>query len=427
MSARYRSRVVATAVILAIVAVSCRTPQPERLQMDDIPPPGYVPVESTRTEAVPSVKDPQREAIRGAFVPGNTISHDKVASIIDGMTLRARIGQRFIGRIPPGANAAHLDRIIRTGLPGGFILYRYNYDSADEVIQLTELLNRLNAERNPGFRLFLTADQEGGRVDAFRFPNTVRFPGALYMGSYNDPLFVRSATYVNLVQIRELGLNMNLAPVLDLYGTPDRTIIGDRAYGEDPAVVAEFARSYLDAARDARVIPVAKHFPGHGITRVDSHGWLPIVEAPESEIRARHLVPFEAAVEHGLDAIMTAHILYTDIDADFPATLSDFFLIDLLRTEMGFDGVVMSDGIEMGAISRHYSVRETLYRAFLVGVDIILSIETDFTEMITIVEELVAEGLLTENQIDEGTARVLRLKHKYGLLDMDLLVPGENG
>ena len=426
MRARYRNRIVATAILLAVVSVSCRTPQPERPRMDDISPPGHEAADNTRIDAVPPVKDPWHGADTRPDAPDEAVSRALIETVLDGMSLRAKIGQRFIGRIPPGTNAAHLDRIIRTGLPGGFILYRYNYDSANEVIQLTDLLTQLSAERNPGFGLFLTADQEGGRVDAFRFPNTVRFPGALYMGAYDDPLFVRSATYVNLVQVRELGLNMNLAPVLDLYGTPDRTIIGDRAYGENPESVAEFGRAYLDAARAARVIPVAKHFPGHGITRVDSHGWLPVVEAPESEIRARHLVPFEAAVAHGLDAIMTAHILYTDIDADFPATLSDFFMIDLLRGEMGFDGVVMSDGIEMGAISRHYSVRETLYRAFSVGVDIILSIETDFTEMIKIVEELVAEGVLTEDQIDEGTARVLRLKHKYGLLDLDLLVPAEH-
>ena len=339
-----------------------------------------------------------------------------VEIIMSKMSLRRKIGQHLIGWIPRDGVSQEIENLVTSGLIGGFILYPWNYDSADEVRELTGKLNNLALSAEPEIGLFFAADQEGGRVAAFRFQNMAAMPGAYYLALYRDPKVIRSAAYITSVELLSLGVNMNLAPVLDLYAVPDRTIIGDRSMGADPEIVSALARGYIQGAREAGIIAVAKHFPGHGITAVDSHGSLPVVTTNAEVILRQHIAPFAAAIDEGVEAVMSAHVLYESIDEQFPATLSKIFVRDILRERLGFEGVVVSDGLAMGALSKNYTIEEVTLRCFKAGINQLLVHSTyEIEAIIEIIEEDVDEGNLTELEIEETLRPVLRLKLKHNI------------
>ncbi len=345
---------------------------------------------------------------------------------LDEMDLRRRIGQRFMIFVPrgfggidePDETTQKFIRTIESGNPAGMIVYPWNYENRDDVIHLTDTLQTLAERSQPGRRLLISADQEGGRVAAFRFSDIVRLPSAAAVGRHEDPTFVESLAYVTGRELFAMGINMNLAPVLDLTEIPDDSIIGDRSFGDDPELVSEFAERYVLGMDRAGVIATAKHFPGHGVTRVDSHGRLPIVSYTLDDLRSRDLRPFAASIDADIPVVMTAHILFPVIDPDYPVTMSERFLQDILRGEIGFDGVVISDGLEMGALAADYDLDTTLKRAIRSGVDLILLYTRyELLDVIDRVEQMVLDGRLTEQEIDRGVERILALKHRYDLLD----------
>jgi len=303
----------------------------------------------------------------------------------------------------------------------GIILYPWNADYPDQVKTLTSSIQDAARGNAPPLQLFICADQEGGRVNAFKFDEMTRFPSPYYWAQHEDPLFVESAAYVICKEISELGCNMNFAPVLDVYGKPDRTIIGDRSMGADPNIVGAFGLSYLRGAEKAGIISVVKHFPGHGSTTTDSHLDLPVVEMSKEALFESDFKPFKLVIENGADALMTSHVLYSDIDPDYPATLSVRILRDILREQLGFQGVIISDGISMGALSKNFDLTETLKRSFAAGVDLILvHNKYNLQELKQIVVDLLQSGEISEEEIDEGVKRVLNLKIKYGLFIPDV-------
>lgn len=360
---------------------------------------------------LPEILD--EENVREAYLSG----------IMAAMTLRQKIAQRFIVFVPRSFSIHDDESVrafaefLRTEEPGGLILYPWNYETSADVRAMTSLFQDIARDALDGRRFLICADQEGGRVAAFRFPDIVRLPAAYYVGSHNDLRFVASAAYVNAIELRNLGVNMNLGPVLDVTGTPDSGIIGDRSFGSRPYLVARQSVVYVEAFQDAGVIATAKHFPGHGVTQVDSHGTLPVVSYDLDALRFRDMLPFTAAIDAGVPAVMTAHILFPEIDSDYPVTLSEVFLRDVLRTELEFDGVVISDGLEMGALADNYDLEITLSRSLRYGVDIILLYSRyDLRETVDVVIKLIDDGLLSEGELDAGVRRILRLKYDYGLL-----------
>ncbi|MDA3959084.1 glycoside hydrolase family 3 N-terminal domain-containing protein [Oceanispirochaeta sp.] len=341
----------------------------------------------------------------------------EIATLIKNLTLRQRIGQRMIGWIPKDGLTDEIQSLITSGEIGGFILYPWNYTSLAETIELTTRLQSWVSESPPGIPLFLTADQEGGRVAAFRFDEFVQFPSAFNLAVRNSEELIRSASYVNGLQLKSIGINMNLAPVLDLYPKPDSSIIGDRSFGADEERTSLFGKAYVEGALKSGVIPVLKHFPGHGLSSVDSHGNLPVIENLSSEELRRHLMPFKEAIDAGAPAIMTAHLLFPDIDEDYPVTLSEPFIVDLLRDELGFTGMIISDGLAMGALAKNYTLDETIARCFEVGIDVILvHSQYNIPELIDKVEAMVIDGTISNRQINEGLFRVLTAKKDAGIL-----------
>jgi beta-N-acetylhexosaminidase len=208
--------------------------------------------------------------------------------------------------------------------------------------------------------------------------------------------------------------------VLDLYGRADETVIGDRSFGPDPASTGELGARYIEAAARAGIVAVPKHFPGHGESDTDSHRSLPVVETPRAVLEAGALVPFRAAIAAGADAVMTAHVLYRDLDPELPATLSHRIVTDLLRGEMGFRGVVISDALEMAALERGHTIDGILKLAIKAGVDVLLvGGRYEPADLVASVRGLVERGEITQQEIDEGVLRILELKRKRGLLERE--------
>jgi beta-N-acetylhexosaminidase len=340
----------------------------------------------------------------------------RIRKVMDRMTLHQKIGQRFICWIEGKELDGQAAELVRQGA-AGVILYPWNIEDPDQVRRLTASLQRAARGGDPPIGFFISVDQEGGRVAAFRFRENTKLAPAFYWGRYEDPRFVTAAAYIAGREIRSLGCNMNLAPVLDLYGEADTTIIGDRSLGLDPRAVGKLGIAYLQGARQAEVIPVIKHFPGHGSSTVDSHGRLPVVNLPEDQLLERDFHPFRIAVEAGAEALMTAHVLYPRVDPEYPATLSRIILQDMLRERFGFQGVIISDGMAMGALAKNFTVSDSLRLMFEAGLDLILvHSRYDLVDLKLEVLRLLHTGEITEAQIDEGVERILKLKLRYGLL-----------
>ncbi|MFW6050582.1 MAG: beta-N-acetylhexosaminidase, partial [Myxococcota bacterium] len=250
----------------------------------------------------------------------------------------------------------------------GFILFRRNLGEVSEVAELNARLAGLLHPERPAL---VGVDQEGGRV-ARLGPPVLPLPPMRALGDRDDPDLTREAGFVLGRQLRALGFTMDFAPVLDVDTNPDNPVIGDRAFGREPERVVRHALAFADGLATGGVLPCGKHFPGHGDTDLDSHRALPRLAHDRARLDRIELAPFRAATRARLPAIMTAHVLFDALDADVPATLSRRVVHDLLRREVGFDGVVISDDLEMRAVADRWPVPEAAVGAVDAGCDMVL-------------------------------------------------------
>jgi beta-N-acetylhexosaminidase len=212
---------------------------------------------------------------------------------------------------------------------------------------------------------------------------------------------------------------MNFAPILDINSNPKNPVIGDRAFGIEPEVVTSLGIATMKGIQSQNIASVVKHFPGHGDTSVDSHVGLPIVYNDLDRLKSFELVPFSEAVKDGADAVMIAHILLPKIDAENPASLSRTFITDILRGDLGFDGVVITDDMTMGAIAKKYNIGDAAVKSFNAGSDIILVCH-DYYRQTAVIDALIKAaktGNIKEETIDSSVYRILKLKQKYGIAD----------
>jgi beta-N-acetylhexosaminidase len=247
---------------------------------------------------------------------------------------------------------------------GGFILFARNVDSP---LQVHTLLNGLRRQC-PTRELLLAVDQEGGRVARLRSPLTV-WPPMAELGATEDEDLARQVGKAMGAELRVLGFNVNFAPVLDVLCEETTIAIGDRSLGADPLHVARLGSALIEGLQSAGIIACGKHFPGHGHVAEDSHHELPICPLSEDRWRSDHLPPFSAAIKAGVISMMTAHVVYPGLGVHTAATLSSRIMTDLLRSELGFEGVLFSDDLGMGAITKNGNVGEAAVAAVRAGVD----------------------------------------------------------
>jgi beta-N-acetylhexosaminidase len=289
------------------------------------------------------------------------------------MTLEELVGRRLMFGLP-GPDATDADiRLFRETGAGGLVLYRRNFEGPERLLRL---LARL--DEGLGRRLLVATDHEGGRVVMLGGGVTI-FPDNLAAAAAGEVAFVNRQGVFEARELRRLGVDVNFAPVLDVLTARYSPNIGIRSYGKDPAVVARCGTARILGLQSAGISACAKHFPGKGHAPVDAHLGLPVIESDWSEMHATHLPPFLAAIEAGVDCIMTSHPLYPNLDpaARTPATFSRLIVDDYLRGQLGYRGVIVSDDLEMGAIGELCSVGEAAVRAAGAGHDLLLVCHTE--------------------------------------------------
>ncbi|MFZ5863580.1 MAG: beta-N-acetylhexosaminidase [Nitrospirota bacterium] len=326
------------------------------------------------------------------------------------MNLKEKLAQLIMVGFEGTRPGPSITRLVKTTRVGGVILFRRNVTSPEHVLALTRGLQRL-APKAP---LFVAIDQEGGRVSRLPPPFT-QFPPAATLGARKGVALTYAIGEIMGRELAAVGVNMNMAPVLDVNTNAANPIIGDRAFGDSPMVVEEHGLALMVGLQDQGVIACAKHFPGHGATSADSHLELPEVDVTLRQLERLHLRPFEHAVANRLSALMTAHVRYPSLDARAPATLSKKILTGLLRRAMGFDGVVITDDLEMKAIADRYDAGPAALKAFEAGADVLLfCLDQDAPrQAIDALAGAVTRGRLSEARIDQSLNRVLRLKEKF--------------
>lgn len=242
------------------------------------------------------------------------------------------------------------------------------------------------------------------------------FPPTMAFGAIGDERFAREYGRITAVEAKAVGLHLNFAPVLDVNSNPENPVINTRSFGEDPAAVARLGVAFIEGSHEGGVLATAKHFPGHGDTRTDSHIGLPVVPADWERLNALELVPFRAAVDQGVDAVMTAHVVVSGVQGldGLPATFDARIMTDLLRGDMGFAGLLFTDALVMGALSERYGTREVSVMALEAGSDVLL-MPTDVTEAIDAVMAAVDAGRLEPARIRASARRVLETKARAGL------------
>ena len=289
------------------------------------------------------------------------------------MTLDDMVGRRLMFGLP-GPDATDADiRLFRDTGAGGLILYRRNFESPE---RLRRLLARL--EEALGRRLLVATDHEGGRIIMLGRDVTI-FPDNLAAAAAGEVAFVNRQGLFEGRELRRLGVDVNFAPVLDVLTERYSPNIGIRSYGKDPALVARFGAARIRGLQSAGVSACAKHFPGKGHAPVDAHLALPVIESGWGEMHASHLVPFLAAVEAGVDCLMTSHPLYPRLDPAprTPATFSRLIVEEYLRGQVGYRGVIVSDDLEMGAVAELCPVGEAAVKAAAAGHDLLLVCHTE--------------------------------------------------
>jgi beta-N-acetylhexosaminidase len=360
----------------------------------------------------------------GASVPLTPQDSAWVEATIKTLTPRERIAQLIMPWVPgeyapvgsPGYEEVR--KWVEEDKVGGLVL------SIGMPLSYAAKLNHM--QRIARVPLLISSDMENGSGmrlgGSYALPSLLPqgggtvFPPVMAIGATRSEDLAYKLGKVTGSEARAVGVHITFGPVLDVNANPLNPIINVRSFGEDPQMVSRLGAAYIKGARDAGLMTTAKHFPGHGDTETDSHVGLPLIRATRAHLDSIDLPPFRTAVGNDIDAIMTAHIAVTGIlgDSAPPATLSPYFMTDVLRKDMKFNGLLVTDAMTMGGIANRYGATEPLVLALQAGTDILL-MPSNVTQAINTVEKAIQDGRLTQSRIDESVRRVLKLKAHAGL------------
>lgn len=338
-----------------------------------------------------------------------------ISEVIENMSVEEKIGQMIFSSISGTELGAEEEKLIHQYKVGGIIVNKKNITSPSQMVAY---MNSLKEENKNNVPLFFGIDQEGGRIA--KLPGDLRaIPSHFEIGKQNDPSFAFEIGTVLGKLVSSFGFNVNFAPVLDINSNPENPVIGDRSFGINPDVVSKLGIQMMKGIQGENIIPAIKHFPGHGDTSVDSHDELPVVQKTMPELEQMELIPFKQAIAEGADMVMIAHILLPSIDPEFPSSMSEAIITDLLREKIGFDGVVITDDMTMEAITNSFDIGKASVMSVKAGADIVMVAHEfeNVVKAITALTTAVENGEITEERIDQSVERILKLKNKYSLKD----------
>ncbi len=330
---------------------------------------------------------------------------------LNSLSLRERISQMFMLGFPGTElkqDNIKIQNAIKEGL-GGVILFTENIRSYEQTANLTAGLQKLAA-----IPLFIGIDQEGGKIERTgRIKNKINYRSPATLASEGNPDMAGQQAKITAKELKSMGVNMNFAPVLDVNTNPHNPIIGERAFSNNPQTVINFARPVYETFLENGIIPVVKHFPGHGHTAEDSHHTMPCVDLGMEELETTHIAPFKTAFSDGVNAVIVAHANYKAFDAEMlPASLSQNVIKDYLRGKMRFNGLVISDDMVMGGVKKYCNSLDACVKGINAGIDAFVFRNCDDTALNLShkLVEYVENGVLSEKIIDESVRRILACK-----------------
>lgn len=355
-------------------------------------------------------------------------SKDEILEIISNMSLDEKIGQLVISGFYGTDLDEHILKLIKENKISGIILFDRNVKDSNTLLFLNNSLKESN--KNNKLPLFISTDEEGGPVT--RMPKDIkRLPNNKYIGNLNDTDLSYKVGEILGDKLSFFGFNMNFAPVLDINSNPNNPVIGDRSFGNNKDIVANLGTSTMKGIQSKNIISVVKHFPGHGDTSVDSHINLPVVNYDINRLKSFEFVPFKTAIQNGADAVMVGHILLSKVDSKYPSSMSYEIVTNILRKDLGFNGLVVSDDMTMGAITENYSIEEASIKSINAGVDLLLVCHNyENTEnVLKALKEAVLNGTISKERLDNALYNIISIKEKYisnKEYDNDITIDGIN-
>ncbi len=347
-------------------------------------------------------------------------------SYTTGMTLEEQIGQLLVAGFSGTTPSPEIIDLIRNYRIGGIILFSRNVQDAQQILELTHNLQMIAKTAGHPAPLLIAIDQENGIVQRLG-QGTTLFPGNMALGAIGSEQVAYDVAQATGRELKALGINMNLAPVVDVNNNPANPVIGVRSFGENPHEVARLAATAVKGYRAAGVISDLKHFPGHGDTAVDSHLALPTISSTLEQLEAIELVPFKSGIEAGADSVMIAHISFPAVTHQeaLPATVSPAIVRGLLREKLGFDGVIISDCMEMNAVAETIGTERAAVMTLQAGVDLVLVSHTYARQLgsIEAIQLALQAGDLPPEVVHRAAERVLRLKDRFLSWDSLLAAP----
>lgn len=334
----------------------------------------------------------------------------KVNSTISSMSLEEKIAQMFIIQNRTGVYTDNLKNELVTYKPGGFILFKENITSYEGTLSFIK-----EVKKTSSIPLFIGIDQEGGlvqRISSLSDQKVTKIPYMYDVGSKNDENLTKEIAKVVAEELRVFGINMNFAPSVDIWSNSKNTVIGRRSFGNNSDTVKRMGSIFGKTLEENNIVSVYKHFPGHGDTVTDSHLGLPVIYKTEEELSSFEWVPFQAVIDGGASAIMVGHLALPNITSDnTPATLSSKIITNILKEKLHFDGLIITDALNMGALTKYYSEREIYRQAILAGNDILL-MPLSLERAISYIKEDVANGIISEDRINASVQKILTFKYR---------------
>lgn len=323
------------------------------------------------------------------------------------LSLEEKIGQMLIISNSSTSMNESFKSLLEQVKPGGIIFFKENFTNYEKTKTLIEEI-----EKTSKIPYLLATDQEGGRVQRLsklEDKNITLIPQMKELGKRENKKLAYNVGKVIAEELQVFGINMNFAPVIDVLSNSNNQVIGDRSFGTSKEIVSELGISLAKGLMDHGVIPVYKHFPGHGNTEVDSHYDLPLISKTKEELLENDLIPFQNAIQNGAEVIMIGHLAVPNISNDIPASLSKVLISDLLKQEMNYNGLVITDALNMKAITNRYEPKEIYEMAINAGVDLLL-MPKDPLEAMNKIKESIEKGTIKESQIDQSVKKILNLK-----------------
>ena len=347
--------------------------------------------------------------VKTNIVTLNNEPKDSIEHILNEMTLEEKIGQMIIMSYRNPTVDSTLENTLKTVKPSGFILFKENITTYENTINFIQTVKKSN-----DIPLWIGIDQEGGNVQRLKALEDHPVSDIPYMnaiGLTNNIDYARQIGKVMAEELKVFGINMDFAPDIDIWTNPDNTVIGKRSFGSNPTLVSQMGIALGDTLLQHQIVPVYKHFPGHGNTAEDSHYALPVVTKTLDELLSSDLIPFQDAIAHDVPIIMVGHLAIPNITNDnTPASLSKVMIHDILKEQLGYKGLVVTDALDMGALTRNYTEEEIYTMAINAGVDILL-MPQESKNCVKIVADAVKSGKISESQIDESVRKILKLKY----------------